>query len=278
MHKRRAQTHKRRPKQGRRAQLPAKTKHSSSSHRTLITSDETDVRLRYRYTNSISGAGPLYVKAFTPNAAFDVDPALGSTETYGFDEYAALYSYYRVISYAYTVRVAANSLTASATNVYVLNTNTQISGSRFDLYSTNPYCTTKFLTAYGQGSSVVIKGRHNVSQIVGSRAPETDDNYRALTTAVPADLVWLTVAFESLAGANVALDVIVDISMTVRFYGREYDLSLSAMAARIQKSLVAREQYTLEKRLKSRTAPLVTNSKANENVSNKEAAYSGKNL
>lgn len=250
MHSRKAQARRKKTRQPRSRAMPQKTKHSGVQHRTLITSDETDVRLRFRNTNSISGAGPLYVKAFTPNAAYDVDPALGSTETYGFDEYAALYSYYRVVSYSYTLRAAANASTAGSVNVYVLNTNTQISGSRFDLYSTNPYCTTKFMTAYGNGSSIVIKGRHTVSQIVGSRAPETEDNYRALTTSVPADLTWLTIAFESLSGSNVAVDYILDVTMTVRFYGREYDLALDAMVARLQAAQAAREQYSLDKRQK----------------------------
>jgi len=227
-----------------------KTNHSAVTHRTLITSDETDVSLRFRSINNVSGAGPFFSKAFVPNAAYDVDPALGSTETLGFDEYAALYTYYRVISYSYVLQVTSNSATSDPVTVYVLNTNIAVTGSRYDLYSTNPYCQTKVLTPYGVHDNIVFRGKHSVSQILGSRVPETDDNYRALTTGVPSDLVFLTLGFESLASSNVAFQYILDIWMDVRFYGREIDLTLSAMALRINEKLQKRAQYNLLKQNK----------------------------
>jgi len=226
---------------------PLREKHSGVTHHTGITSDETDVTLRFRSVDAVTGAGPLYVKSFAPNAAYDVDPALGSTETYGFDEYAALYSYYRVISYSYVLRFSCNTLTSDPVTVYILNTNTQPSGTRFDLFSTNPYCQTKVLTAYGNSNTITFRGRHAVSQIVGSLAPETEDNYRALTSASPADLVWLTMAFECRSGSNVALEWIADIYLNVRFYGREIDLTLAGTSARLLAKLEQRRIYQEEK-------------------------------
>ena len=247
--------------------LPPKTQHTGVNHRTSVTSDETDVSLRFRSTGAISSAGPLYVKSFTPNAAYDVDPALGSTETYGFDEYAAFYSYYRVISYSYDIKVSCNGLTTDPVTIYVLNTNTKPLGSRFDLYSTNPYCQTKVLVQYGYNQQV-FRASHTIAQIVGSKTVETEDNYRALTTGVPADLTWLTLAFESLSGANVACEWIVDIWMTVRFYGREIDLTLSSMIARLNTRLAKRAEFEAIKKTRAAMAVVNTPNKVDRGPQN----------
>jgi hypothetical protein len=233
--------------------MPYKGRHTAVQQRTLAMSDETDVQLKYRYqaTNAFA-SGPLVYKTFSPNGAYDVDPAVGSTETLGFDEYAAFYSYYRVVSYSYKLQVAANSGTADAITVYALNTNTQITGSpNLSLFATTAYCQTKMMGPYGNHAVIVLTGRHQVAQILGSKVPETEDNYRALTTANPADLVWLTIGFESPTATNCACSWILDITMTTRFYGREYDLTLTTLEAKIHAKILAREEYILAKKLKS---------------------------
>jgi len=214
--------------------------------------DELDVRLMFRKTeNLIQGAGNLAIAEFTSNAAYDVDPTLGSTETYGFDEYAALYSYYRVFGYSYEVVVT--NTTAQPAMAYVLNTNTRpsTSGTRWDLYSTNPYCQSKLLALSGAGlSSHTFRKKVMISNVLGSRAVETDDSYRALTTGVPVDLMWLGVGIEN-PTANVGVSCVYDLKliMHVRFYGREVDLSLAGLAARLQRHLNARAESALKKKL-----------------------------
>jgi hypothetical protein len=234
------------------------TKHSISRSVPYIAPDEMDVTLRFREQNTLTSSTGLSFRRFTPNAAFDVQPAVGSTETYGFDEYAALYSYYRVISYTYRIQVI-NVNQSTPIYVYVLNTNTDpsVSGSRFDLYATNPYCTTKLVNVqWAQGSKASFSGRMTVAKLLGSKTVETDSDYRALTTANPSDLVWLTVACETSAAAggdsNVNVPYTVDVMMNVRFYGREVDLTLAGLQSRIQKIVDARELHDTLKRARNK--------------------------
>lgn len=224
----------------------------------LVAPDQMNVPLRYRYQGTLySLAGPV-VKRLTPNAAYDVDPDLGSTETYGFDEYAALYSYYRVVAYKYRIQVA-NLNATQPIFFYVLNTNTDpvISGNRFDLYSTNPYCYTRLLGPNpAPHATSTLTGKYEISQILGAPVVETEDNYRSLTTGVPLDLTWLTCAAEAaptVAGGDgiINLTLMVDLTIYTRFYGREVDLSLGGVAhlsQKVQKMVLSREAYLLQKK------------------------------
>jgi hypothetical protein len=225
-------------------------RHSIVRSPTLIAPDEMDVLLPFRDTNAFSGASSLLIRRYTPNAAYDVNPIVGSTESYGFDEYAALYAYYRVIGYSYSIQMV-NMTTRPATS-YVLNTNTDpsLSGTNINLYATNPYCQTRLLGPSPSSTAKhIFRGRHQVAQILGSKVVETDDNFRALTTAIPADLVWLSFALENNAN-SIDVEVIVDIKMQVRFYSREIDLTLSGLEARIKKIKEARARTQFEKTTK----------------------------
>lgn len=238
--------------------------HSSTLSRPLIAPDEADVRLRYRKIGTVSNAAlNLGVVELRANDAYDVDPALGSTETYGFDEYAALYSYYRVIGYSYKITVTNNTGigTDSPVMMYVTNTNTQVSvsGTRWDLYTTSPYCQSKLLALpYAAGSTHTMRGTHSVAKILGSRVAETDDAYRALTTASPGDLVWLGLAVENpTAGTGINFVYDIQLIMSVRFYAREVDLSLAAQQARINRHLAARAEAEMRKRIaNAKTLPV----------------------
>jgi hypothetical protein len=210
----------------------------------------------FRKVNPINTpSSSLGVVELKPNDAYDVDPLVGSTETIGFDEYAAIYSYYRVIGYSYEITVVNNTGTGTDSPImmYVTNTNTRVStsGSRWDLYTTNPYCQSKLLALpYASGSKHTMRGRHTVAQILGSGVVETDDSYRALTTSSPTDLIWLGLAVEnptSSVGINIVYDM--KVIMSVRFYGREVDLTLAAMAARVNRHLAARAEANLRKKI-----------------------------
>lgn len=260
MHKSKSRS---RPKKGRaRRKGPSpfrpQKNHSISRSVPLVSPDEMDVRLKFRKAAALTGAAGAGFVKLTPNGAYDVDPALGSTETYGFDEYAALYSYYRVVSYSYKIQVV-NASQTTPVNVYVMNTNTDptLSGTNFSLYSTNPYSQTKLLAqSPAPGAKAFFAGHHQVAKILGASVVETDDNYRALTTANPSDLVWLTMAVENVGitggDANVNLSYIIDITMSIRFYGREVDLSLAGLQAKLTKIETTRRETQLKKKI-SRT-------------------------
>jgi len=228
------------------------TSNSSTLSGPRINPDELDVRLLFRTTAYVNNAGTgLVTKEFTPNSAYDVDPALGSTETYGFDEYAALYSYYRVISYSYDVTFVNQG--DDPIMCYVLNTNTSpsASGTRYDLYSTNPYCKSRLVSAWSP-TKTVIRGSIQISRLLGSRAVETSDSFRSLTTGSPADLIYCSIAAETISpSAGVYFCYDVKITMKVRFFGRELDLSLAGLASRVNEHLANRAKYELQKKLRA---------------------------
>lgn len=226
----------------------SKVAHSATKSTTRIAPDELDVRLMYRTASGLSsGVSGLAAKAFHSNAAFDVDPSLGSTETYGFDEYAALYTYYRVIGYSYQVTIV-NS-TATPILAYVLNTNVDPTavGTAFYLYSTNPHCQSKLISNVSPNMHT-FRGRHTVAQITGTPAVETADTYRALVTAIPSDLTWLTLGVESIGGSTVSSIFDLKLIMHVRFYSREVDLTLAGSLLRINRLVQSKEDYETSKR------------------------------
>lgn len=111
--------------------------------------------------------------------------------------------------------------------VYLLNSNSDpgTSGLNFEQLSTNPCNTRAVLPPVGTtGAKHVFARRFTSAQIVGSRAAETDDNYRASTAGSPADLLWLAMGVDTHSGTNLltaaGVYVQLTIELDIRFYGR----------------------------------------------------------
>lgn len=262
MHKRRAPM---RPKGGRGRGLsrgrggpfsprPPQTRKAASRVGPLATADELDVKLRYVVSDRLyNAAGGGTSREWTPNAAYDVDPLLGSTETSGFDEYALLYSYYRVTGYRY--KLEAVSRETDAIVVYLFNTNTSITGSAYDVLSGNPYSHIAQLGYYtGGAAKATFSGYMSCAKLLGSNAVESADSLRALTTAAPTDLLLLTVAIQSDSGIGTlpnGISYVLTITMDIRFYGRRFDLTIAATEARLLEIKKARNQHKLRKQEKA---------------------------
>jgi hypothetical protein len=229
------------------------TQHNGVVSLTRATPDELDIWLSFRTTNGLYSAGVgATTKSYNPNAAYDVDPALGSTETAGFDEYAHLYTYYRVIEYKYEVEFF-NTMTSTAAVVYVLNTNTAISGSSYDILSANPYCQRRLLATNGNAASYhKMSGTIRLSKLVGSNNIETADSFRSVTTTTPTDLVYLTLVANCVNGlfSSNGVNFTIEIKMKIRFFARNWDLTLASLTARLKEHRDARERHNLEKKQK----------------------------
>lgn len=248
---------KKKPGKARKAKWSQQISTASTLSGPFIAPDELDTKLRFRDFVSITNAGGGFAsKEYRPNAAYDIDPSLGSTETYGFDEYAALYTYYRVVGFSYKITCANKEFVP--VNLYLLNTNKQPStvGTNFLLYSSNPYCSSKLVSQTGGISTHTFSGHIKYSRLLGSNNVETADSFRALTTGVPTDTFWLAVGAES-SGGSLATGVSLDVTLTlhVRFYGREVDLSLAGMQARMKHISDSRAQWKLAKQLASSRNP-----------------------
>lgn len=179
------------------------------------------VKLRWPLIAPGVGSGAaVAAKRYTPNNAYDVDPSLGSTSTPGFSEWAAFYTYYRVMSYR--VDVTAENLDTIAANWYIYHTNTDpgTTGTSSPSYAQTFLGATRALGfSTGEGKARYTKSV-SVSKILGMPIG-TADSFRSLVSAGPADLVYFGFGVYSDSGANFTSGITITgwIEMDVRFYG-----------------------------------------------------------
>lgn len=182
-----------------------------------------DVGLRFYDQVIVSSASQYAAYRFNPNCAYDVDPTLGSTATAGFNEAAAYYNFYRVISYSYDIVVMNRE--AFPLNVFVINCNLDPGTSTaYRTYMGNQFTSFKSISPQlGGKPSVRFRGSYTVSQIVGSLEPEYDNDWRAVTTSTPNDKIFLGIGADSAGGPNLTngFTLTITITMHTRFYERK---------------------------------------------------------
>lgn len=182
---------------------------------------EMDVQLSYPFIKTLSAAAAAVAARLYTNAAYDVDPTLGSTSTPGFAEWAALYNFYRVVAYSYDITFVNNE--AFPIIAWTLSSNTDPGLGATSVSSSNPLGASLVLSAKTGLDKGMIARTHRVSHVIGSDAVEYEDNYRALVSGVPADLAWLGFGIQSISGANVTngASIFGHLRMFVRFYDRK---------------------------------------------------------
>ncbi len=190
---------------------------------TIIPS-QVEAVVTFQYTFSLINAGGYYyARPFLTNAPYDVDPALGSTDTQGFAELAGLYSRSRVLSYQSDVQVVNAGV--FPTMVVVLHRNTNASsagGSATDLdrYLGNPFAQHKLIGhGYSATGTHVFRASHTISQVVGSPAPLTADSFQSLNTAVPSDVTFIEIGahvYDPSGASNLTSGVVVNLTLRMR--------------------------------------------------------------
>jgi len=183
-----------------------------------------DVTLGYPLQGQLANAADKFLaKRWTPNAAYDVDPSLGSTSTPGFSEWANLYSYYRVIEYEIDLSIA--NLDPQPYALYFIHTNTDpgLGGSTYYDYASMPYCSRGLIGVSGGQDRYHYRKMIRCANILGSIAVETSDSLRSVVTSVPADLLYFGLGINSLTNTNMVIGIgyVGGIRMKIRFYGRQ---------------------------------------------------------
>jgi hypothetical protein len=222
------------------------------SYRTAIEPTERDITLIYPFDFTLGGSATVS-RRFTPNSAYDVDPTAGSTSTPGFAEYANLYGYYRVVRVSYKIEISNTD--ALPVHAYTYFTNADPGTSMPYTVVGNPLAKGKLLSAGGGGrDTIVLQDSQTVATILGSNTVEWDDQYRSLTNASPADLVWLTVGVHQPGGTSItaaSVNVVVVIRMLIRFYDR-----ISALVSFQRTEVLKQKAADKEKELASLKAAL----------------------
>lgn len=188
--------------------------------------DSFTVKLRYPIRGTLATVGTAIAKRYTPNAAYDVDPVLGSTSTPGFAEYAALYTYYRVEKFK--VHLTITNLDNLSISLYTTASNTDpgTAGTNYNGYAQSAFGRTFELAPFYSGRGTqTINQTVPVAKVLGM-SPAQADSFRAVTTSIPTDLVYWGFGIYSNSGANFANGVGYTgyFEMQCRFYSRQDQL------------------------------------------------------
>lgn len=188
--------------------------------------DSMTVRLRYPIRGTLAAAATVIAKRYTPNAAYDVDPVLGSTSTPGFAEYAALYTYYRVERFR--VHLVVTNLDNLSLSLYSTCSNTDpgTAGTNYNGYAQSAFGKTFELAPFYSGRGTqTINQNIDVPKVLGMSTAQAD-SFRSVTTSIPTDLVYWGFGIYSNAGTNFANGVGYTgyFEMHVRFYSRQDQL------------------------------------------------------
>lgn len=176
--------------------------------------DEIRVPLQYSAQVLLYQAGPLEARYVT-NGLYDVDPLVGGRSVPYFSEWAALYSFYKVIGYSVHIQGCNLDNIPMTLLMGHVNTDPSTSGIGARDISDGPFGR-KFMlgSAQGMNSSPVIKMSHSVRQIVGDRIAQTSERYVGSATANPTDLTYFVVGIISPIGSATTGTVI---DVTIRY-------------------------------------------------------------
>lgn len=162
---------------------------------------------------------------YLPSAAYDVDPALGSTSMPGYAELAALYNSYRVNQSRLRVMFMSADPSRNSSGLIVpLNTDPTSSPSAafINSCSMNPYA--KFRMVPSRGIAMTLSTRMSTEKIFGSKAVYFDDNFSSLVTTIPANnWYWFigVIAATTVASSALTVTISVEIELDVEFFCRK---------------------------------------------------------
>jgi len=193
-----------------------------------IIPDEVDADLCFFKNWQLNAAANTSMSyAFQSNAAWDVDPAVGSGNTMGLAAWSTFYSYYRVYAYTYEIQVSNQDLTA--TTVSVVNCNFLLAvgaGHSILTSSFNAYSQHKLIAASTGGACThTFKKRIMVAKLVGGVDIETGDMWRGVTGgvggSVPSDLVYNIIGLDNVNNLTNGCIVFYKLTMHMRLYDRK---------------------------------------------------------
>jgi hypothetical protein len=163
---------------------------------------------------------------YRPTAAYDIDPALGSTATPGFSELAAFYSNYRVTT-SKLVLEASNQSSAQGAMIVLcpLNADPGAAPSLGTVQSwiEQPYAEIKAMGTAGS-PAVHIEKTISTEKIFGSKMVYFDDAFTSLVTTNPTNnWYWAIGAISPLAvaGSTLTVNTLIEIYIGIEFFSRK---------------------------------------------------------
>lgn len=163
-----------------------------------VSKPDMGILFRPIWLGTISGAAASIVKRFIPNSIWQPEASGGTGTTPGYADWAAFYGFYRVIHYKY--RVTFTNKENFDVSCWISNSSNDPGTTTNSTITSNPFTQWKTLSAKGGLDRVTLSGSHLVSTIAGTDTVLTDDSFRSLIGANPADVMWIGIGLQSFGG------------------------------------------------------------------------------
>jgi len=183
----------------------------------------TRVSLVFRKLVNITQAANTYASIrFAPTNAYDVDPVVGSTSMPGFNEYAALYRFYRVCSS--DIHVEFGNKEAFPVSVGICPTNYDV-GPNYSGVTTlfaQPECRNVMLGPLTGNSSKSVRASQTTAAFAGARDLGVVDTYTAQVIGGPSNNWYWNLLIQSVSTFTSGVDVAITMTVTLDFLERAY--------------------------------------------------------
>jgi len=186
------------------------------------TPDNVVVELYYQDTvptrNNVGGSVCSW--RYRINSCYDPDPLLGTGAVSGFSEWAAMYTHYRVISFAYDVQLSnmeSFPLVALCAPT-LLDPGANYTGT--DQFSELPFGRKSILSAKGGSDRCRFRDSFSIARFEGSQEPLTDQSFSSQTTTNPAMIRFFNIGVDSSSPLVNGVFASVRLSFLVQFYAR----------------------------------------------------------
>lgn len=156
-----------------------------------------------------------YTQIMNLNSLFDPNSTGVGHQPYGFDQLAAIYNRYRVISTSYVVNAYQGS---QAIRYAVMPCNSLPPINNLSELCENPRA--KFRVQIPGGSTSVIKGKSYLPALMGRTKSQymADDRFQAQSTAGPAELALLYISGQSMVDGSLDIQLNVTMEFLVEWF------------------------------------------------------------
>lgn len=153
------------------------------------------LKIRHRYhttvtSTSVAGAPAVYL--FSCNGLFDPDISSTGHQPMYFDQVAALYNHYNVISSKITVKFAPGSATVNVIGIYIED-DTTVTPTSADAMCEQPSGVSSLLLAGAGPSEVVTLTKKWSAQSAFGASPLQNDNLQGSSGANPSEQQYFTI-------------------------------------------------------------------------------------
>jgi len=212
------------------------------------------IELTFEYADLIVAAATAnaYTYQWAPNTVFDPNYTAAGAQPVGFDEWTALFSAYRVISFEIDTQVSMRTATSSLAVAGACTSGAPGSADYFDVAG---YRDSKVASTTSGAEPAKLRFSLDCSKVFGVLpiAVWTDDGFQAAMTGSPSRQVIYTVGIET-AGATDTISIMQRIKMRTRLE-RPKNLAVSASAHLLNNPCSALESRVIREREGYYSAP-----------------------